>query len=103
MGQGRACSHLDAWVDLDKVVAPLAIHKELDRAGVLVLGRGGEALGVRVELLTQFHRQRPRRGHLDHLLMPTLHRAVAFKEVHEPAVTISQQLHLHMLCVRHQL
>ena len=85
--------HLDARIHLDEVPLPaLGIHQEFHRAGVVVSGRacqlhsriGKRAADGRVE--------RHRRRHFHHFLMAPLHRAIAFVEVQDVALTVAQNL-----------
>ena len=71
---------LDARIDLDEVEpAGVGVLQEFHRAGVRVVRRPTEAQRHLAEFLALHVRQVHRRGPLDHLLVPTLHRAVALE------------------------
>ena len=83
-----------ARTDLDEVVASLGVHKELDRTGIEILRLARKPHRIGMQLLAKVHWQRPRRRHLDDLLMAALHRAVALPEVDDTALTITDNLDL---------
>ena len=91
---GDRVLHLDARIHLDEVPgARIGIHQELHGSGVVIAGRARQldgGLGQRAaDRIVQPHRGR----HLDDLLMPPLHRAIAFIEVQQVAGAIAQDLH----------
>mmetsp|Transcript_19968 Transcript_19968/g.42316 ORF Transcript_19968/g.42316 Transcript_19968/m.42316 type:complete len:851 (-) Transcript_19968:309-2861(-) len=88
--------HLHSRVHLQKVVAPVGGEHELDRAGVGVAHRRGDALCVIVHGLPRLLRDTHARGHLDDLLVPPLHAAVALVQVHRVAVGVCQDLDLNV-------
>ena len=86
--------HLQARVHFEEVEAPVGIHQELDRAGVVVAGGAGGANRGLAHLVAHLRMQRDqrRRALLDHLLMAALDRALAFAQVDHVAVTVAEQL-----------
>ena len=95
---------LNARVDLDEVErAGIDVHQELNGAGAAIIGgasdfeRGG-AKGLASHLV-----EVGRRRTLDDLLVTALDRAVALEQMHDRAVLVAENLHLHMARAAHQL
>ncbi len=88
---------LEPGVDLEEVepgVVALAFQQELDRAGVLVAGRGGGGHRGGAHPRPQRRRERRARRFLDHLLMTALGRALALEQVDQGPVPIAEDLDL---------
>ena len=101
---GDRVLHLDARIDLDEIeLARVGIHQEFDRAGVAVAHMPAETQRGLAQGLALFGIQIRRRGPLHHLLVAALDRAVALEQVHQIAMAVTQQLHLDMAGVAHQL
>src|ERR1700741_663242 len=83
---------LDPAVPLEEVEVS-AVEHELRRARVFVADRAREPHGRVAHLLAQMCVHGRRRGFLEHLLVPTLDRAVAFAEC-EDVATCAEQLDL---------
>lgn len=94
---------LDPRVDLQEIVAPVLAHHELDGPGIPVVDRLCQSDGVPVQSSPRFLGEVGRRGDLDDLLVPALHRAVALVKMHDPAVVVGQDLDLDVARVFHQL
>ena len=92
--------HLDARVHLDEDVATGlgagGLQQELDRARPGVADFLGEGERCRSEGRTQFGVQLRSRRHLNHLLVPTLDRAIPLEQMQLVAVMVGQHLHLDM-------
>ena len=86
--------HLDAGVHLEEVVATLLVHHELDRAGVAVVDVLRQPHRVVVQGLPQRRVQDGSRRQLDHLLVPSLHGAIALVQVHHVSVPVGEDLNL---------
>ena len=87
--------HLDSWIDLDEVKAVgIGVDEKLDGAGVLVAGGPSDRQRRLTDGIPHSRGEVGGGGHLHHLLVPTLHRAVTLEEVDEVAVHIAEQLHL---------
>ena len=101
---GDGVLDLDAWVDLDEIEpAGVGVDEELDRPGILVAGRPADRQGSVADLLPHAGIEVRRGGHLHHLLVAALHRAVAFEEVHEPPVHVAEELDLDVAGVLDEL
>ena len=101
---GDGVLDLDARIDLDEIEgAAVGIEQELDGAGVLVAGGGGEADGGVAKLLALFPAEERSGRPLHHLLMPALHRAVALVEMDDVAPAVAENLHLEVTGPAHQL
>ena len=86
---------LDPGIDLnEEEPARVGVDQKLDRAGVLVAGGVADGQGRLADRLPHLGVEVWRRGHLDHLLMPPLDRAVPFKKMDEAAMQVAEQLHL---------
>ena len=98
---GDRVLHLDARVHLDEEpLVPLEIVQELHRARIVVADLTGQARGRVAEFLDHVLGQPERWGHLDHLLVAALHRAVALEEMDDVAVAVAEHLHLDVLGAR---
>ncbi len=94
---GHRVLDLDARVDLDEVAAVVVgVHQELDRAGMRVVHRPHQGQGAVAQRGALFGTQVRRRGALDDLLVAPLHGAVTFVQVHQVAMQVAEDLHLHM-------
>ncbi len=91
---GDGVLDLDARIHLDEDVVAALVQQEFDGARVGVVDLAGERDGVGADLLPQFVGQVRRGGQFDDLLVPALHAAVPFEEVHHIAVGVGQDLHL---------
>ena len=88
---------LHAGVHLDEVeLLGVHIHQEFDRARAFIGHMGTDALGHLADFGPLFRRQVGRGGAFHHLLVPPLHRAVAFPQVPAVALLVAKDLHLHM-------
>ena len=85
---------LDAGVDFDKVKVALAIDDELDGAGVGVIGGFDERYRGLANALRTLGSRCDAGALFDDLLMPALHRAIAFPQVADIAVMVGDDLHL---------
>ena len=100
---GHRVLDLNARIHLDEVVGGgVGVHQELDRAGVAVADLLGQTQRGSAQLGTGFFVEIGRRGALDHLLVASLHRAVALEQVDEVAVGVAQHLHFHMAGAAHE-
>src|SRR4051794_30200944 len=73
---------LDARINLDEEeVTAIDVDKELNRPGVRVVRPGAQSLGGVADVLPKLLRQIDARSHLNDLLMPPLHRTIAFPKV----------------------
>ena len=89
---------LDARVDLDEVErAGVDIDQEFDGAGVFVPDVAAERDGGVADGLPDDRVEVVSRRDLDDLLVPALHRAVAFVKVDEVSVAVAQDLDLDVL------
>jgi hypothetical protein len=101
---GDGVLHLDARVHLDEVErAGVGVHQELDGAGAHVVRRAADGQRRLAQALTGGVVEVGRRGALDHLLVAALDRAVALEEMHQVAVAVAEDLHLHVAGAAHQL
>ena len=101
---GDGVLDLHARVDLDEVeLAGIGVHQELDRAGVGVVDRTGQLQRRVAQPRTLFIGQIRRGRALHHLLVASLHRAVALEQVHHVAVQVAQHLDLDVMRTAHQL
>jgi hypothetical protein len=85
---------LNARVHLDEHVAAVGPEEELDRAGTGVADRLCEPNGVGAHGLAGVAVEVRRGSDLDDLLVPALHRAVAFAQVDHVALAVGQDLDL---------
>ena len=83
---GDGVLDLDARVHLDEHVMAALVEQELHGARAGVVDLAGERDRVGADLRPQFVWQVRRGRQLDDLLVPTLHAAVAFEQVHHVAV-----------------
>ncbi len=96
---GDGVLHLDARIDLDEEeIAAVGIQQELHRAGVLVAGMAHQLQRLGADGGALLLVEVGGGGALHHLLVPPLHGAVALEQVHEVAVRIAEDLHLHVAC-----
>ena len=104
---GHGVLHLDARVHLDEHVLALAlprgVEQELDGAGVDVANRLREGDRVTIHRLAGFLVEVRGRRDLDHLLVATLHRAVAFEQVNGLPRGIRENLHFDVARTHHCL
>ena len=101
---GDGVLHLDARVHLDEVeLAGVGVHQELDGAGAHVVRRAADGQRRLAQALAGGVVEVGRRGALDHLLVAALDRAVALEQVHQVAVAVAEDLHLHVAGAAHQL
>ncbi len=95
---GDGVFHLDARVHLDEEpLMPVQIVKELDGPSVVVADFPGNACRSVAQLADHVFRQTEGRGDLDHFLMAALHRAIAFVEMNDVAMAVTEDLHLDVL------
>ena len=96
--------HLDTRVHLDEVhLAGVGVLQELHRTGVAVLRGAANLQGLGAQRLALGLRHEHCRRTFHHLLVATLHGAVALPQVHEVAVAVAQQLHFHMARATNEL
>ncbi|GAA3245755.1 hypothetical protein GCM10020256_72900 [Streptomyces thermocoprophilus] len=91
---GDGVLDLDARVHLDEDVVAVAVEEELDGARVAVADLPGEADGVGADAVAQLGGEAGGGRQFDDLLVPSLHRAVAFVEVDDIAGAVGEDLHL---------
>ena len=92
---GDSVLHLNPGVHLDEVeTARVGIDEKLDGARVLIAGSAADGERRLADRVARGGVEVWGGGELDNLLMPPLHGAVAFEEMHEVAVQVAQQLHL---------
>ena len=103
-GLGDRVFHLDARVHFDEVeLAGFGVLQEFHGAGVAVFHRAADLQRVAAEFVALRIGEERRRRALDHLLIATLHGAVALVEVHEVAVQVTQNLDFDVARTAHQL
>ena len=100
---GDRVLHLDARVHLDKDVVAVLAQQEFHGAGVHVADVPGELHGISTDPCSQVGGQVRRRRDLDHLLVATLHRAVALEQVDDLAGRVAEHLHLDVPGPDHRL
>ena len=100
---GHRVLDLQTRVHFQKIELPVARQHELDGAGTDVVHRlgGGDSGGTHLQAQRVIDRRA--RGFLDHLLVATLHRAIAFAKVHDIAVAVAEYLDLDVAGVHHRL
>ena len=92
---------LDARVHLDeKPFVLVEVVEEFNRAGVVVADFAGHARGGVAQFLDDAFRQAEAGRDFDDLLMPALHRAIAFVQMNHIAVLVAENLHLDVLGAR---
>ena len=69
------------------------VNQELDRAGILVTDGLCEGNCIAIERLSQVFVDERCGCNLNNLLVSSLHRAIALKQVHDIAKCVSQDLH----------
>ena len=94
---------LNSWVALKENFAPVRTHEKLARAGRTVHARVADGESVREDAFAGRLVEPEGRAHLDQLLSPPLHRAIALEKVHEPATSVAEELHLNMTRVLQHL
>ena len=95
---------LDARIHLDEVIpAVVGILQELDRARAGVMRGTADGERGSAQLRALCVGKEHRRGALHHLLVTALRRAVALEHMHQRPVKITEDLHLHVPRVHHQL
>mmetsp|Transcript_6121 Transcript_6121/g.15524 ORF Transcript_6121/g.15524 Transcript_6121/m.15524 type:complete len:645 (-) Transcript_6121:547-2481(-) len=98
---GNGVFHLNTWVNFDKVMlVSFRIHKELESTSIAVASSLGQTNSVVAELFAKSRIQSNCRCDLDHLLVTTLNRAIAFEQVHHITLAIGQDLNLDMTRVQ---
>ncbi len=100
---GHGVLDLDPRVHLDEDVVALGVEQELHGAGVAVADLLGEPHRVGAHPLAELGVEVGRRRDLDHLLVTSLHRAVALEEVDHVALAVGEDLHLDVPRVDHGL
>ena len=99
---GDRMLHLEAGVDLQEREPPFGrLEEELDRPGVLVLGRLGQADRGGPQVAILVGRQRDALRLLDDLLVAPLHAAVADTDRPHRAVGVGDDLYLDMAGIGH--
>mmetsp|Transcript_21778 Transcript_21778/g.32094 ORF Transcript_21778/g.32094 Transcript_21778/m.32094 type:complete len:337 (+) Transcript_21778:2420-3430(+) len=89
--------YLDTWVDLDEVWLHVAsVNKELNSSGILVFSCCSKVQGIFVEISSQLIRERPGRGHLNNLLVPTLNTTITLVQMYDISCSISNDLYLNV-------
>ena len=92
---GHRMLDLKPRVHLEEIEA-VGIGDELHRAGAFVADRPRRRDRRAAHRGAAFVVETWGRGFFDHLLMPSLHRAVALEQVHGVAVPVGEHLHLDM-------
>ena len=93
---GDGVLDLNTGVDFHEVEVFLGIHQELDSTGRVITGGFTHAGGSGAELLAFFIIEDGARGLFDELLLASLHGAVAFPEVDDVAVLVTEDLDLNV-------
>ena len=93
---GHRMLDLDARVHLQKIEASVISEKKFDGSGADIADRARRLHGGRAHPRPQLERDGGRRRFLDQLLMSALDRAVAFAEMDDRAVLVSEDLDLDM-------
>ena len=89
---------LNSRIDLDEEkLAGIDVDQKLYRAGRSILHRAAQTDGRLADALPELLRQVRARRNFDNLLMTTLYRAVAFPEMDELAVRVTENLHFDVL------
>ena len=91
---GDAVLDLNAGIDLHEVEPAVAVHQELERARVHVADGPRRRRDEPADALANVRLEARRRGLLDDLLLPALHRALAFAEMHGAAPPVGEDLEL---------
>ena len=89
---------LNTRIHFDEVkLIGIHIDEKLDGSSTRIIDRFTNLYGGIQNAIAQRPRQIWSRCEFDHFLMPTLYGAVTFKQMHEVAVFVTQQLHFDML------
>jgi hypothetical protein len=89
---------LNSRIDLDEEkLTGIDVDQKLYRAGRSILHRAAQTDGRLADALPELLRQVRARRNFDNLLMTTLYRAVAFPEMDELAVRVTENLHFDVL------
>src|SRR6266478_4241881 len=91
---GHGVLDLQPRVDLEEVELAVAIHEELDGAGIYVARRPRDPAGRLAHLAPQLGGDAGRWALLDELLIPALDRALALAEMNDGAVGVGEDLDL---------
>ena len=92
---GDGVLDLNPRIDLDEIEpVGVGVDEELDRPGVLVAGHPADRQGGVADRLPHAGVEVRRWGHLHHLLVAALHRAIALEQVHQPPVHVAEELDL---------
>ncbi len=83
---------LDPRINFDKVMSSLLVDQEFGGSGIPVIDAPCKLDRVRPDGLANLLRKMRRRGNLDDLLMTTLNGTIAFKQVNDVALRVSQDL-----------
>ena len=95
---------LNTRIDLDEIeLIGIGIHQEFDRAGMGVIDRLAQFDGRRADGLTLTLAQIRRRRPFNHFLIASLNRTIALEQMQQVAMLITQQLHLDVARIAHQL
>ena len=90
---------LEAGVDLEEGDGPVRPKQELDRAGTAVADMTCERDRSRAKRVAHGRLEAGGRGLLDHLLVASLHRAVALTKVNDRPMRVRHDLHLDVAAV----
>ena len=89
--------HLNARIHFDEIkLRGVHVIQKLHGPGVAVSGLAGQFHRGRAQFFADARRKIRRRRYFDHFLMAALHRAVAFVQMHQPAVLVAENLHLQV-------
>lgn len=83
---------LNPRIDFDEVMSSLLVDQEFRGSGIPVVDVLSKLDRVRPDGLANFLGKMCRRGNLDNLLMTTLNGTIAFKQVNNVALRVSQDL-----------
>src|SRR5262245_53839909 len=99
---GDCVLDLKAGIHLEEIEISGRVEQKLDGAGADIADSACRRDRRLAHLRPQFRRDRRRRRFLDDFLMPALDRAIAFAEVDDVAVLISEDLKLNMARVAYR-
>ncbi len=99
---GHRVFDLQPRVHLQKVKAPFAVEQKLDGAGADIVHGARRGHRRRAHLRAQCGRDRRGGRFLEHLLVPTLDRAVALAQVDDVAVLVAEDLDFDMARLDHR-
>src|SRR3990167_8519268 len=92
--------YLNSGVDFDEIILiGFCIKKELYGAGVIVVHRFTYFYGSITDALPDASFEILRRSNLNDLLVPPLKRTIAFKQVSNIIVLVTEDLHLNVACL----